>query len=264
MKVHIHAQRPGHVLDMAADWGTLHDIKCDNMVDQFHKNKEKQQKMEKKPLGILTVVSGEGWTELFEKSGCDVVSGGQSMNPSVQELSAGMENGQYEKYIILPNNKNIILAAQQLKKMLGEKVHIVPSTNPMEGLAAAMIFDDKATIAENLDAMSDRLSDIRSGMITTAVRDSIVGESTIHKDDFMGLVKGCEVISVPELSDCFMQVLGELIDEDTEIVTIYYGKDLSEEDCQKEIEKAEKAYPDVTFEMYEGDQPLYPMFIAAE
>ncbi|MBD9230786.1 MAG: DAK2 domain-containing protein [Dialister sp.] len=264
VKVHIHAQRPGHVLDMAADWGTLHDIKCDNMVDQFHKNKEKQQKMEKKPLGILTVVSGEGWTELFEKSGCDVVSGGQSMNPSVQELSAGMENGQYEKYIILPNNKNIILAAQQLKKMLGEKVHIVPSTNPMEGLAAAMVFDDKATIAENLDAMSDRLSDIRSGMITTAVRDSIVGESTIHKDDFMGLVKGCEVISVPELSDCFMQVLGELIDEDTEIVTIYYGKDLSEEDCQKEIEKAEKAYPDVTFEMYEGDQPLYPMFIAAE
>ena len=118
---------------MAADWGTLHDIKCDNMVDQFHKNKEKQQKMEKKPLGILTVVSGVGWTELFEKSGCDVVSGGQSMNPSVQELSAGMENGQYEKYIILPNNKNIILAAQQLKKMLGEKVHIVPSTNPMEG-----------------------------------------------------------------------------------------------------------------------------------
>ena len=80
----------------------------------------------------------------------------------------------------------------------------------------------------------------------------------------MGLVKGCEVISVPELSDCFMQVLGELIDEDTEIVTIYYGKDLSEEDCQKEIETAEKAYPDVTFERYEGDQPLYPMFIAAE
>ena len=235
VKVHIHAQRPGHVLDMAADWGTLHDIKCDNMVDQFHRNKEKQQKMEKKPLGILTVVSGEGWTELFDKSGCDVVSGGQSMNPSVQELSAGMENGQYEKYIILPNNKNIILAAQQLKKMLGEKVHIVPSTNPMEGLAAAMVFDGKATIAENLDAMADRLSDIRSGMITTAVRDSIVGESTIHKDDFMGLVKGCEVISVPELSDCFMQVLGELIDEDTEIVTIYYGKDLSEEEKQEFI-----------------------------
>lgn len=123
VKVHIHAQRPGHVLDMAADWGTLHDIKCDNMVDQFHKNKEKQQKMEKKPLGILTVVSGEGWTELFEKSGCDVVSGGQSRIHPCRNSRAGMENGQYEKYIILPNNKNIILAAQQLKKMLGEKVH---------------------------------------------------------------------------------------------------------------------------------------------
>lgn len=264
VKVHIHAQRPGHVLDMAADWGTLHDIKCDNMVDQFHKNKEKQQKMAKKPLGILTVVSGDGWTKLFEKMGADVVSGGQSMNPSVQELSAGMENGQYEKYIILPNNKNIILAAQQLKKMLGEKVHIVPSTNPMEGLAAAMAFAADATIEENLEAMTAQMGEIKTGMITTAVRDSVVGESVIHKDDFMGLVKGHEVISLADFRQCFHEVLGLLVDEDTEIVTVYYGADLSEEDCQAELTKAEELYPDVTFEMYEGSQPLYPMFIAAE
>ncbi len=264
VKVHIHAQRPGHVLDMAADWGTLHDIKCDNMVDQFHRNKEKQQKMAKKPLGILTIVSGKGWTELFEKMGCDVVSGGQSMNPSVQELSAGMENGQYEKYIILPNNKNIILAAQQLKKMLGEKVHIVPSTNPMEGLTAAMAFSAEATIEENVEAMTEQMGEIKTGMITTAVRDSVVGESVIHKDDFMGLVKGHEVISLADFHECFTGVLGLLVDEDTEIVTIYYGADLSEEDCRAELDKAEELYPDVTFEMYEGSQPLYPMFIAAE
>ena len=264
VKVHIHAQRPGHVLDMAADWGTLHDIKCDNMVDQFHRNKEKQQKMEKKPLGILTVVSGLGWTKLFEKSGCDVVSGGQSMNPSVQELAAGMENGQYEKYVILPNNKNIILAAQQLKKMVGEKVCIVPSTNPMEGLSAAMAFDADASMEENVEAMIAQMGEIKTGMITTAVRDSVVGESVIHKDDFMGLTKGHEVIALPDFHECFNQVLSLLVDEDTEIVTVYYGADLSEEACREELDKAEEMYPDVTFEMYEGSQPLYPMFISVE
>lgn len=264
VKVHIHAQRPGHVLDMAADWGTLHDIKCDNMVDQFHKNKEKQQKMAKKPLGILTVVSGDGWTELFKKLGADVVSGGQSMNPSVQELNQGMDNGQYEKYIILPNNKNIILAAQQLKKMLGEKVHIVPSTNPMEGLAAAMAFSEENTVEDNLTVMTERMGDITSAMITTAVRDSVVGKSVIHKDDFMGLTKNHEVVAEKDFTTCFEKVLGLITTEDTEIVTVYYGKDLSEEDCRKELDKAEKKYPDITFEMYDGGQPLYSMFISAE
>lgn len=264
VKVHIHAQRPGHVLDMAADWGTLHDIKCDNMVDQFHKNKEKQQKLVKKPLGILTVVSGDGWTELFRKLGADVVSGGQSMNPSVQELSNGMDNGNYEKYIILPNNKNIILAAQQLQKMLGEKVHIVPSTNPMEGLAAAMAFSEENTLEENLAAMTERMTEITSAMITTAVRDSIVGKSIIHKDDFMGITKNHDVVAKKDFGDCLDQVLKFIINEDTEIVTVYYGDNLSEDGCRKELDRIESDYPDVTFEMYKGGQPLYPMFISAE
>lgn len=117
------------------------------------------------------------------------------MNPSVQELSSGMDNGQYEKYIILPNNKNIILAAQQLQKMLGEKVHIVPSTNPMEGLAAAMAFSEDQSLEDNLSAMNERMGDITTAMITTAVRDSIVGNAVIHKDDFMGIMKNHEVIA---------------------------------------------------------------------
>ena len=264
VKVHIHAQRPGHVLDMAADWGTLHDIKCDNMVDQFHKNKEKQQKLVKKPLGILTVVSGDGWTELFRKLGADVVSGGQSMNPSVQELNNGMDNGNYDKYIILPNNKNIILAAQQLQKMLGEKVHIVPSTNPMEGLAAAMAFSEENTLEENLSAMKERVSEITSAMITTAVRDSIVGKSVIHKDDFMGITRNHEVIAKKDFAECLDGVLKIIINDETEIVTVYYGDTLSEEECRKELDRLEETYPDVTFEMYDGGQPLYPMFISAE
>lgn len=264
VKVHIHAQRPGHVLDMAADWGTLHDIKCDNMVDQFNKNKQKQEQLVKKPLGIIAVASGDGWVELYEKLGCDVVSGGQSMNPSVQELSAGMENGQYEKYIILPNNKNIILAAQQLKKMKGEQVHIVPSTNPMEGLAAAMAFSADDTIEDNLEAMIDRLSEISTGMITNAVRDSVIGETVIHENDFLGISKKCPIIPSANFRECLSSLVSALVTEDSEIVTVYYGKDLSEEACREEIHHLEEAHPDMEFDIYYGGQPLYPIFLSIE
>lgn len=165
------------------------------------------------------------------------------MNPSVQELSSGMDNGQYEKYIILPNNKNIILAAQQLQKMLGEKVHIVPSTNPMEGLAAAMAFSEDQSLEDNLSAMNERMGDITTAMITTAVRDSIVGNAVIHKDDFMGIMKNHEVIAEKDFTKCFTDVLSRIITEDTEIVTVYSGKDLSEEDCLKEIDMVENSTP---------------------
>jgi DAK2 domain fusion protein YloV len=264
IKVHIHAQRPGHVLDMAADWGTLHDIKCDNMIDQFHKNKDKQKVIAKKKLGVLAVVSGNGWKELYEKLHCDVISGGQSMNPSVQEISLGIENGHYEKYIVLPNNKNIILAAQQLQKMLGDKVNIIPSTNPMEGLAAAMEFSEDASVEENMENMSDRMKEIHSASITTAVRDSVVGKTVIHKDDYMGLVEDHEVVATNDLHDCLEKTIGNITTENTEIITVYYGDELTEERCNKEIELVQKDYPDLTFEIYNGGQPLYPMLLSAE
>ncbi|WP_232518094.1 DAK2 domain-containing protein [Dialister hominis] len=264
IKVHIHAQRPGHVLDMAADWGTLHDIKCDNMIDQFHKNKDKQKVIAKKKLGVLAVVSGNGWKELYEKLHCDVISGGQSMNPSVQEISLGIENGHYEKYIVLPNNKNIILAAQQLQKMLGDKVNIIPSSNPMEGLAAAMEFSEDASVEENMENMSDRMKEIHSASITTAVRDSVVGKTVIHKDDYMGLVKDHEVVATNDLHDCLEKTIGNITTENTEIITVYYGDELTEERCNKEIELVQKDYPDLTFEIYNGGQPLYPMLLSAE
>lgn len=264
VKVHIHAQKPGKVLDMASEWGTLHDIKCDNMVDQFRKNKDRQAQIKKKPLGILTVVSGEGWKELYEKLGCDVVSGGQSMNPSVQELSSGMDNGQYEKYIILPNNKNIILAAKQLQKMEGGRIHIIPSTNPMEGLAAAMAFSPDRSMEDNGKFMEERLGEVRTGMITQAVRDSVVGSTVIKKDDYMGMAKDQEVIASPQFRTCLTALLAKLVDDDSEIVTIYFGEGLTEEACREEIHRLKEKYPDVEFEMYDGGQPLYPAFISVE
>lgn len=264
VKVHIHAQKPGHVLDMAGSWGTLHDIKCDNMVDQFHRNKEKQEKMVKKPLGIVAVVSGSGWEAIYRKLGCDIVAGGQSMNPSVQEISCAMEDGHYENYIILPNNKNIILAAEQLQKWVGEKLHIVRSTDPMQGLAAAMAFSDKKDAESNVKAMSGALSEITTGMITTAVRDSRIGDTVIRKDDFMAMGPDHEVHATRDFKEAFRSVLSMVTDEDTEIVTLYTGAGFGTEEAEKLVSEVESEYPDVEFEVYEGGQPLYPLFISAE
>lgn len=264
IRVHIHSQRPGKVLDMAADWGTLHDIKCDNMIDQYKENKEKQQKIERKPLGILSVVSGDGWMDIFKKIGADVLSGGQTMNPSVQELSGAIENGHYEKYLILPNNKNIILAAQQIQKLMGEKIHIIPSTNAMEGLAAAMAFSADASAEENEEAMKEALGEVTTGMVTTAVRDSVIGGIQIHKDDYLGICRGHDILAIPNLSECFFQLLAEMVNEDMEMVTLYYGSDLTEEEAKALADKAGEKYPDLTFEVYAGGQPLYPVYVSAE
>lgn len=264
VKIHIHAQRPGRVIDMASDWGTLHDIKCDNMVDQYNRKSAKEKEMKKQPLGMLAIVTGDGWNEIFSQLGCDIVSGGQTMNPSVQELMKGIENGKYEKYLILPNNKNIILAAKQLHKMLGDKVTTVPSVNVMEGLIAAMEFDSGKSVEDNLSVMIDSMSEVKTGMITTAVRDSVIGETQIHKDDFLGMAKGHKVIAEKSLEKCFDKLLENLVSEDSEIITVYYGKDITEEDCNAIISNAKDKYADLTLEVQYGGQPLYPIMVSVE
>ncbi len=264
VRVHIHSQRPGHVLDMAADWGTLHDIKCDNMIDQFEANKDREDTFSKKPLGILSVVSGDGWMEIFKNMGADVLSGGQTMNPSVQELSDVIKHGHYEKYIVLPNNKNIILAAKQIKKLMGETVTIVPSTNAMEGLAAALVFDAEKTAGENEEAMTEAMETVATGQITTAVRDTTIGNVTIHTDDFLGISRGHDIIATPDFQDCARRLLAEIVTEETEIVSLYYGKDLTKEEAETLAKALSDICPEAEFEIYEGGQPLYPLYISAE
>ncbi len=264
VRVHIHSQRPGHVLDMAADWGTLHDISISNMIDQFEENKEKQADIQKKPLGILSVVSGDGWMEIFENMGADVLSGGQTMNPSVQELSDTIKNGHYEKYIILPNNKNIILAAKQIKKIMGETITIVPSTNAMEGLAAAMVFSADQTPEENQAAMTEAMESVKTGQVTTAVRDTTIGAAVIHKDDYLGISRGKDIIATPDFKDCVKKLLAEIVNEDTEVISLYYGEGLTKEDAEALVEELGEIYEDAEFEVYEGGQPLYPVYISAE
>ncbi len=266
LKVHIHAQRPGHVLDMAADWGTLHDIKVDNMMDQFKKNKNVEHAVEKKPVGVLAVVSGEGWESSMKALHCEVMSGGQTMNPSVQEIMDALENGNAEKYIILPNNKNIILAAKQAQKILGSKLQIVPTANPAEGAAVAVLFDESLSAEENAAKMQERLQEVFSAGITQAVRDSSVDGVSIAKDDYMGLVPGQTVKTSQDLQTCLRGVLQTLVDvhPDIEIITLYYGADLAEADARQLVDQLVDEFSDIELELLYGGQPLYPFFMAAE
>lgn len=266
LKVHIHTQRPGHVLDMAADWGTLHDIKVDNMVDQFNKNKHIQRPVKKNEWGVLAIVSGEGWNELMEGLHVEVMPGGQTMNPSVQEIMQAIDNGYAERYIVLPNNKNIILAAKQAKKVVGQQLEIVETINPAEGAAVAMAYDPQQPMETVLEKMKKRLHEVVSGGITRAVRDSQVDGVEIHCDDYMGLVPGSPVVIDSDLVVCVKKTMAAVIEKlsGAEIVTMYYGSDLTAEAAQAVLDELVMEHEDMEFEMYNGGQPLYPFFFTVE
>ncbi len=266
LKVHIHAQRPGRVLDIAADWGTLHDIKVDNMVDQFHKNKHIEQNIEEKEFIVLSIVSGKGWEKMMKSLHCEVLAGGQTMNPSVQEIMKELENAHAKKYIILPNNKNIILAAKQAQKLVGPRLQIIPTTNPAEGAAVAMELNMNVDFDENVKRMLERQNEIIAAGITRAIRDSSVSGVQIKKDDYMGLLPGKPVQTSDSLETTLLDLLKAIFqeNEEVEVVDLYYGNELTEEAANYLKERAEKEFPDYEFELYEGGQPLYPFFIAAE
>ena len=213
---------------------------------------------------MLAVVSGKGWESLMKNLGCDIVRGGQTMNPSVQELSEAITNGSADKYIILPNNKNIILAAQQVQKIMGEKLRIIPTVNPMEGLAAAMAFSGERSLEENAADMEQRRGEIQTAMITSAVRDSVVDGTMIHQGDFMGLGSACPVIADPDLASCFFRLLKNLISSDSEIVTLSCGEGFYDAKGRPLMEKARSLYPGVSFEACSGGQPLYPLYLSVE
>ena len=265
IKVHIHAQRPGHVLDMAADWGTLHDIKCDNMIDQFHKNKDKQKVIAKKKLGVLAVVSGNGWKELYEKLHCDVISGGQSMNPSVQEISLGIENGHYEKYIVLPNNKNIIMAANQAAELTEDKdIIVLPTKTIPQGIVALVNYIPDYTAEENKEAMLAELDSVKTGQVTYAVRDTEIDGMQIRQNDYMGIGDKAILAVGTDLKETTMKMIDAMVDEDSAIVSIYYGADETEEHAQEIGKMIEEKYPDVEVEINCGGQPIYYFVISVE
>lgn len=266
VKVHIHTKHPGDALNRAQQWGSLHDIKINNMVDEHEERLFKNEEpvpVAKKGLGVLTVAAGDGIAEIMHKLGAaEIISGGQSMNPPVEDFVNAIENGSCEQYIILPNNKNIILAAEQVKKLLGaSKVSYVPTTNLAQGLSALLHYDSTKSIIENTVIMTNEAKEAVSGAITIAVRDSVVQGMTVKKGDYLGLLNDKIVC----LGDSIKDVLAKLLEGgDYELISMYYGEGLDEEGAQELAEELEEINEDWEVETFYGGQPLYPLLISME
>ena len=240
VKVHIHTKNPGNALNTAQNWGTLHDIKIENMRDQ-HENRlftAEDIKPVKHGIGVLTVAAGDGLAKIMHELGAaEIISGGQSMNPPVEDFVNAIENGTCERYIILPNNKNIILAAEQVRKLLGAStVSFVPSTNLAQGLAALLHFDSTRGLEENTVIMTKEAKEVTSGSVTVAVRDSVVNGMQVSKGDYLGILNDKIVCTGTSIGDTLKQLLA---DGDYELISMYYGAELDEASAGELAEQPE-------------------------
>lgn len=271
-KVHIHSEQPGAVLAMGQKYGSLIKIKVDNMREQHsaivgedHKASTPAKKTEKHPYAIVTIAMGEGVAELLRSIGASyVIEGGQTMNPSTEDIVKAVQEIGAEKVLILPNNKNIVMAAEQAVELLDIEAAVVATKTIPQGMAAILSFNPEATVENNQATMTEAFAHVKTGQVTYAVRDTSIDGVEIHKDDFMALAEGKIVLSTPALKDAAEKVITDLVDANTEIVTVIYGADTSEENASELIQFIENNYPDVEVELFNGKQGLYPYIISVE
>nr|WP_216367399.1 DAK2 domain-containing protein [Anoxybacillus sp. EFIL] len=269
VKVHIHAEQPGEVLTYAQRYGSLINIKIENMREQHanivHENMPQPKKQERLPYGIVTVAMGDGIAELFKSIGAHaVIEGGQTMNPSTEDIVKAIEEVNAQTVFVLPNNKNIILAAQQAASVASCDVVVIPSKTVPQGMTALLSFNPSATKEENEQAMTEALHRVKTGQVTFAVRDTNIDGVEIAKDDYMGIADGKIVVSHKELMHVIETLLSHIISEEDEIVTILSGEDATDEQTAHVVQWIEKQFPDVEVETHHGGQPLYPFIFAIE
>ncbi|WP_338753958.1 DAK2 domain-containing protein [Bacillus sp. FJAT-52991] len=272
-KVHIHSEQPGEVLSYGQQYGSLISMKIENMREQ-HSNivggDTPKKPAVKKPAvqqeyAVVTVAMGEGVSQLLQSIGASaVIEGGQTMNPSTEDIVKAIEEANAKKVIILPNNKNIVMAAEQAAEVVGIDAIVVPSKTVPQGMAALLAFNPEATLEENQSAMTEALSHVKTGQITFAVRDTNIDGVEIAKDDFMGLADGKIVLTNPNKIEAAKALLDHLIDEESEIVTIIYGEDMELDEVQAVSSFIEENYEEVEVEVHNGKQPLYSFIFSVE
>ena len=261
VKVHIHAEHPGDA------------IKVENMREQHTAlldeptmvPEQPAQSKEKQPYGIVTVAMGSGIKTLFESIGATkVIEGGQTMNPSTEDIVKAIEEANAEKIIILPNNGNIVMAAEQAASVVDQEVIVVRSKTVPQGMAAMLAFNPVGTLEENEENMQEALSHVKTGQITYAVRDTEIDGVAIQKDDFMCIADGKIVSTNAEKVGAAKQLLEALIDEDSEIVTILQGEDATDEEVAELVEFVEEKFEDAEVEVHAGNQPVYSFIFSVE
>ncbi len=271
-KIHIHSETPGEVLTYGQQYGDLIKIKIENMrqqhteiVGEGYSSEATAKKAEIHPYAIVTVAMGPGVSELLKSLGASaIIEGGQTMNPSTEDIVKAVETVGAERVLILPNNKNIVMAAEQAAEILGIEAAVVPTKTIPQGMAAILAFNPQATVDENKNNMTEAYAHVKTGQVTFAVRDTSIDGVEIKKDDFMALAEGKIVLSNPSLKEVTTSLIQSLMDEEAEIVTVIYGEDVSEEEANELAAFIEAQYGDVEVEVYNGKQPLYPYILSVE
>lgn len=269
VKVHVHTEDPGLVMQEGLKYGSLIKIKVDNMRNQHEAQVQKtdveKTKAEAKDFGLIAVVAGEGLSEIFKAQGVDyVISGGQTMNPSTEDIVKAIEAVNAKQVIILPNNKNIFMAAQSAAEVVDIPAAVVATRTVPQGFTSLLAFDPSKSLEDNVADMSTSLSDVVSGSVTLAVRDTTIDGLEIHENDFLGMVDGKIIVSNPDMEATLKAAFEKMIDEDSEIVTIFVGEE-GEQDLAEELAGyLGETYEDVEVEIHQGDQPVYPYLMSVE
>lgn len=269
VKVHIHAEQPGEVLTYGQRYGSLINLKIENMREQHSTIVQKTEKpslpKKQKEYGIVTVAMGQGVSALLESIGATVVlQGGQTMNPSTEDLVKAIEDTNAKKVIILPNNSNIVMTAEQAADVVGKDVVVVPSKTVPQGMTALLSFNAERNLAQNKQEMTNALENVKSGQVTYAVRDTTIDGIEIKKDDFIGIHEGKIVTKAHSSLKAVQLLLSKMIDENDEILTVLYGEETNGEDIAKLEQHIDEKFEDVEFEIHEGKQPVYQYIVAVE
>ena len=278
VKIHVHTNDPGLAIQKALTYGQLSRMKIDNMREEHQerliKDAEKlaaQQAEAKKAeprkeVGFIAVSIGEGMNEIFRELGADyIIEGGQTMNPSTEDMLNAIDQVNAEHIFILPNNKNIILAANQAQALTEEKdIIVVPSKTVPQGITAIINYMPDADAQTNLEAMIEGIGNVKTGQVTYAVRDTHIDDKEIHEGDIMGIGDSGILAVGQSVEETTEEMLAQLVDEDTELISLYYGQDVQEESAENFAQEIEDLYPDVDVDVHSGGQPIYYYVLSVE
>ncbi len=277
VKVHVHTNDPGMAIQKALKYGALSNMKIDNMrlehQEKLFQMAEKQRKeaaepeeMPKKEVGFIAVSAGDGIQEIFKGLGVDyVIEGGQTMNPSTADMLDAVEKVNADTVFILPNNKNIILAADQASHMVEDKkIIVIPTKTVPQGITAVINYVPELSVEENTDTMSEEIKSVRTGQVTYAVRDTMIDDKEIKQGDYMG-IGDCGILSNgTDMMEVTFRMIEDMMEDDKELISIYYGSEVSEETAGELKDRVEERYPRCDVELQYGGQPIYYYIVSAE
>ncbi len=281
VKIHVHTNDPGLAIQKGLSYGSLTRMKIDNMREEHHekviKDAEKQAALQKeqekavpkepeKEYGFISVSAGEGLSEIFKGLGADyIIEGGQTMNPSTEDMLEAIEKVNAKNIFILPNNSNIILAATQAASIEEKKnVVVVPSKTVPQGIAAMINFEMNKSLENNLNDMKEALEHVKTGQVTYAVRDTVIDDKEIKENDIMGIGDKTILAVGKDIAETTIDLIDQLVDEDSEFISIYYGADVAEEDAEQLMRQVEETYPDIEIALEKGAQPIYYYILSVE